>query len=359
MIDTVTLRLNSKQFKIKDISQFNITKTGKGYKDMINEQTRVKTEYLPSVRLRERYQLRSISQYLYIDFSAPKLLQGNNLEEITTTDIPTIYQKLYKITDRMGVEVNREQMECANVVKIHFGKNIVLPYSIFPSMIINRIHGNDWSGIFNALQRDYSNDGTSLRVGNNSREVILYDKIRELSFDRNSKELFTILKALKIQVLRMEVRFKTERVIRRETGLLKGKLTLQKLTFHKIVEKVLSEYWSLLTNNTNYQDFETTELEKVYANLLMQNPKLSLKDVNSIFSYLILKQEFGEKKARSMITRVYSQDTWSNFKQLFYKHQGKALITNEYSIIQRQLKNYEPLRLTEFTNPTKITYTIS
>ncbi|MBN1331362.1 hypothetical protein JW978_00565 [Candidatus Dojkabacteria bacterium] len=355
MIDTITLRLDEKKFKINNKSKFSIIRKGNGYYDRIHEATKSK-DYFPSLRIRSRGYSK---EYLYIEFSAPKLLFGNNLEELSQNDIQKLFEVLQKTLDKMDVYIPLNELNKAKVVKVHFGKNVILPSNIFPSMIIDKLRGTNWSNRFSGLIRDYNNNGSSLRIGNKSREIIIYDKVAELTKEKANKQLVTLLRNNGFQILRLEIRLKMESVILRELALEKDNNTLVKLTSHYFLTDLCKSYWDILAKELISFSYEDISLETIYAEILMSNPKMRIRTVNNIFAMYVLTKEIGLKRVREIIEYRYSRETWYSLNQLMKKLPIDKKTENWITEIERQLINYKPIRLNNFTKQHKIPYTVS
>lgn len=68
--------------------------------------------------------------YLYIEFSIPKLLFGNNLYEIREQDFSAVVNKLLIVLEEMSVLTTADVIINAPVQKIHYSKNFILPEAL-------------------------------------------------------------------------------------------------------------------------------------------------------------------------------------------------------------------------------------
>lgn len=325
-------------------------RNGKSY-----QATRSK-DYFPSLRIRRRGYNK---EYLYIEFSAPKLLFGNNLEELSQEDIPRLFEILQITLEKMGVSISITELSKARVVKVHFGKNIILPSNIFPSILIDKLRGTNWNNRFSGLIRDYNNNGSSLRIGNKSREIIIYDKVAELTQEKANKQLVTLVRNNGVQILRLEIRLKMESVILRELALEKDNNNLVELTSHYFLTNLCKSYWDILAKDLVSFSYEDISLETIYAEIIMSNPKMRIRTVNNIFAMYVLTKEIGLKRVREIIEYRYSRETWYSLNQLMKKLPIGKNTKNWITEIERQLTNYKPIRLINFTKQYKIPYTVS
>ena len=81
--------------------------------------------YFPRLTVNPRWQ-NGIQIPLRIEFSVPKLLFGNNVDELGQNDWETVIATLKSKLSQMGVKVFSAQLENALVSAVHFSKNIVL-----------------------------------------------------------------------------------------------------------------------------------------------------------------------------------------------------------------------------------------
>jgi hypothetical protein len=74
----------------------------------------------------------NFNSFLKIEFSVPKLIYGNNFDEITDRDFDLIAENLYQRLIEMGVIISRADLENAAVSAFHPSKNIMLSDGILP-----------------------------------------------------------------------------------------------------------------------------------------------------------------------------------------------------------------------------------
>ena len=142
MIDTIVLTLKDGMFTILDRNKF--TPSASVLYDQINRnylggrvnmkcvQNPTTTElklgiYKPRLTLYKRPNKQGGSDMpLKIEFSAPKMLFGNNFDELTDSDFPNLLTKLKRTLKEMGVFILEDHLTSAPVSAIHFSKNIPL-----------------------------------------------------------------------------------------------------------------------------------------------------------------------------------------------------------------------------------------
>ena len=115
-----------------------------------------------------------------MELSLPKLLFGNNFQELQHKDFALITQKLAATLESMGVKIDEDTLAHAPVAAIHYAKNIVLKDGSTPYHYIQKIKESNISLTLDTNKADYRNDGLSYKWHCNSYEVVFYDKIKEL-----------------------------------------------------------------------------------------------------------------------------------------------------------------------------------
>ena len=114
---------------------------------------------------------------LYIEFSIPKLLFGNNLYEVCKEDFNTVVQQLLTILKNMGVETAELIIRTAIVKKIDFAKNFILSDDLLCSIIFEVLRKSKFPHL-NLLQPEYSYGG--VKFNSKGLKVIFYSKIIEM-----------------------------------------------------------------------------------------------------------------------------------------------------------------------------------
>lgn len=131
-------------------------------------------------------QKNSIQNLLKIEISLPKLLYGNNFQELENDDYESIKSILsMKLLD-MGVQIH--SIDELEVASIHYSKNIILTDYSTPYEYFEEIKKVDFTKALDMTKTGYSNEGYSLRVRYNSFEVIFYDKLKDLQQARKSQK---------------------------------------------------------------------------------------------------------------------------------------------------------------------------
>src|SRR3990167_4808288 len=236
MLDTIVLTLSKSMFVLMEPDRFEPSARsildeksslgGRGYFSAKQNPTRQELKngyYKPRLTLTNRYNHTGRREAsLKIELSLPKLLFGNNFDELTLSDFEPVTQLLKARLKEMGVMVWEKFLLEAPVSAIHYSKNIPLTDGTTPHYLISKIKEANISLALDVNQTDYRNDGHSYKWHSNSYEVAFYDKIKDLEMAKKSDKraiekdnslqlnLFDgITERKKLEVLRMEVRLNT------------------------------------------------------------------------------------------------------------------------------------------------------
>lgn len=377
MIDTITLRLNESDFKIVDHNRFMpnsynffyppYSKMGnRGYIDAFQNPTKSELKagsYRPQLTLRKRWRNSKPMIFLYIQFSAPKILYGNNFDELVDSDLEKLFSALKSSLFDMGVVLEKRDLHEARVIKIHYAKNIVLPDFIIPSMIIGELRKIDFNFHKELTERDYRNSGQSIRFHANDFELIIYDKKQELKEksygdsrliemnDLIQPSLFEKIKRKKLfEVLRIEARLNTSNSIRSETGIPKKNHTLASLFSSQLSTNLLRRYWKALTQSYRLLSYDIDDKEKFLASFIINNPDAKLSNALSTHALIDFVKHMGICKFRNLIEKKFTRRSWYSLKANLKRYNIDISLPNHFNSIANSLNTYEPLILDNYLN---------
>jgi len=300
MIDTIVLTLTKDKYQISDPDKFtpsarwaNAAHAPKGMRSIQNPTKKelLNGIYKPHLTLSNKANaFGAPQQILKIQLSLPKLIYGNNFDELQYKDFQRIILKLQKVLEQMGIITNVDTLAHAPVSAIHYSKNIALTDGSIPYSFIQRIKESNAGLPIDVNETHYRNMGHSYRWHCNSYEVVFYDKIKDLEqssksskrvFERNSALQLRFLHELKyrkmFEVLRMEVRLNRRQKMKQLFNKLgiKTELTFKKLFKPAISKKVLFHYLDEIEKKRPIlHDYVKTSTNSFLAILLINNPKL-------------------------------------------------------------------------------------
>lgn len=368
MIDTMKLVLDKNMFLITDLNLFqkDTMNSTRGFFTLVQNPT--KTEllngiYKPRLTLTKRYNASGrFEPTLTIELSLPKLIYGNNFDELEDKGFDLIIETLKQKLKKMGVRVFHKILEIAPVSAVHYSKNIPLTDGSTPHYLINKIKEANISLALDVNQTDYRNDGHSYKWHSNSYEVAFYDKIKDLEMAKKSEkravekdnalqlnlfERFTERKRL--EVLRMEVRLNNRQKIRQLFKVLKieNELTFQNLFSSNISQCVLLHYLSELEKQRpKLLDYKVSDPKALLADLIINNPKLGAKHTIQLFGLKNALDVVTPRELRAMFGK-YSDRSWY---RLFAEAKSVKLpvTKNPFDVIRKNLTGFELLKLVDF-----------
>ena len=195
MIDSVTIKLNSRQFHLRDDNKFSERKTfGKPgyYSETLlcvkyeNEQ-KTKGIYCPKFSLITR----KGRETLDIQVSLPKLVYGSSLYDIGPKSLPLIFEKLLVILDDIGIDATINGLERAIVTQTDFSKIILLPDYLGPANeIVRTLSLFDYKHLSDFTIKEYANGkkGIYMKFLNETQGYVCYDKLGEILNQGYTKE---------------------------------------------------------------------------------------------------------------------------------------------------------------------------
>ena len=148
MLDTVVLTIQRDKFTLLDpikdlVAPWDLqSRTSKYEKYVKNPSARDKNAGLYQPRLTgvKRWTSgQAFQSVLKVEFSVPKLLYGNNLEEVEEKDFPLVIEALRSRLFQMGVIISIADLEAAPVTVFHPSKNIVLTNGYTASLVMKEL----------------------------------------------------------------------------------------------------------------------------------------------------------------------------------------------------------------------------
>ncbi len=377
MLDTIAITMNDSQFQIKDYERFSPSAEGlfkppyyrlggRGNFSCYQNPTKgdmQKGIYKPRLTLTKRMRHGGFAISLRVEFSAPKLILGNNFDELVETDFDNVIQTLLKRLESMGVYTDYERLADSEISAIHYSKNIPLTDYSNCSMIISELHKVNLSKKLDLASTSYINEGQAIRSHSNNFELIFYDKLKDLKQSKISEKraiekdsyhqigLFDDISLPKqFDVIRMEVRLGNRTKIKQVFNKLgiEKKLTFSRLFAPDISKKVLQYYWQEIWNDLKIPLMANDDIADTYRQIQSQRGYKPAKTMQ-LFGAIKMVQELGVRGARSLIEENSDVRTWQRLKkdidalQLSNKSKFTALAN-----IGKAIDKFEPLKLADY-----------
>jgi hypothetical protein len=337
MIDTIILLLTQDSFEITNPDLFTpsarwiLNDKHHALHGVISKQNPTKKElatgcYKPRLSLLRRPSpLSTPKTLLKIELSLPKLLFGNNFEELTQKQFPDLVQKLCTTLHTMGIATDIKMLTNADVSGIHFSKNIPLTDGSIPYHYISKIEQANIKLSLDINQTDYRNKGHSYKWHSNSYELVFYDKIRDLEqakkSDKRSLEkdnaiqlhLYDKLHNKKMfEILRMETRLNNRRKIQQILKLLdiKAPLTFKGLFKTNIARKVLLHYLDEVERaRPPLLNFKANNTKNLLVALIFNNQTLSPRRIFQLYGMKLALDTISIRELRTMFG-AYNKRSW-------------------------------------------------
>ena len=131
---------------------------------------------------------RSLIYVLQVDFSVPKLLYGNSLQEVVEADKELIFSRLKSSLARVGVMVEIERIAEARVSAVHFCKNIFLPSTMKMRGALKELERVDAGKVVDVTSKMHKNGGRVVSVYSGTLDHVFYDKISDSVRPKNKRQ---------------------------------------------------------------------------------------------------------------------------------------------------------------------------
>lgn len=329
MLDTVILQIPINYSAIIDHSQFTPSTRGivdnpASFYKYTNNPTKTDREsgvYKPRLTVIKR----GNRIYLKAELSVPKLLFGNNLDEIEEGDFGEAVKKLRKIIEQKGVHLWTHEIEKAEVLGFHPSKNIPLSKGYTSSFAIRELSKINLNQKLDLERVSFRNDGESIQLYANRHSLVLYDKINDLNkpakraIDKDQTkqqiDLFEYIKREKrnLEVLKLEVRLSQkakmmkilEKVGFTDTPLFKN-------IFKKdLCQKIIKLYWEEFFGKDLFLFSVNNNPQKILRLILIRYPKTKIKPaVMLVGLYQLCKDEEGIRGFRSIAKNYKPKFNW-------------------------------------------------
>ncbi len=322
MLDTVVLTLPEHLFSIKYPDRFtpyagfllNPTYGGRSMMKAIYNPSKTEKHkgYKPRLTLiKKPFTERARAIILRIEFSAPKLLYGNNFLELRGYDdfIPVL-TALHTALASMGIEVSIETLKTASVSAIHYSKNILLERETPCFILIRELEKLDLSAKLDLTQTDFRNSGQMVKYHASTYEIALYDKVKDLQQactygDKRSAEIDNayqadLLNTLKLpEVLRFEIRLKSKKLKPLMQKISHaGPLTFQNLFNASLSRAILLHFWNQITDGLYLLNLNSDDPAALIARIKAAYPKKRQTSVLQLIGFAHTAEKLGIRGAK-------------------------------------------------------------
>lgn len=324
MIDTIKLLFTEDQYQNRNY-HFKLSQMqGRMRKGVLNPTKANKDDgiYVPKLTLIEQPHDGSRRVILTVEFSAPKLLRGNNFEELNDDDLNEVAEVLSKRLADLHFSIPVDTIRESRVVGVHFSKNLKLPSEFDCAYVIDRIRRGNISSWYDRRTTSFDG-GTAFHIHTNTKDLVFYDKVADLykglmsekrSFDKDAWINKNLLDSLKFDVLRFEVRLNGATQIRKELG---GPQTLEQIFKWGISKDKLIKYWRVAIRGVDKlpnSDASLLDLLQAHGPHLKQlRPRSAL----AMLSVLYMGEQSGISELKETFKRLYGPKAWDRVQSSF------------------------------------------
>lgn len=322
--------------------------------------------YMPRLTATKRMRNGGFFVTLKIEFSAPKLLRGNNFDELTDYDFDDMISTLLVKLKNMGVDTDYERLADAQVSAIHYSKNIALTDHSSSSMIISEVAKQDLNAMLDLTKTDYRNGGHSVRCHANSYEIIFYDKIKDLQQGKKSDKkaiendahvqldmLDALTETKPLEIIRMEARLgnrtKIKSMLRKINE--SEKMTLGLLFNEEVAQKMLLHFWEKINDGLYLSSLSQQGIDRL---AYMLAGKVKPAKMLQIIGGVALIEKVGVRGLQSIIQSNANARTWQRIKKELLEAEISA--NDNFRAIKNiddGLNDFIPLRVGDYTQAIK------
>ncbi len=319
MLDTVAITLNSNEFTITDPRKFSpsaeILTNSRNVKGRIacTQHLKKAGQYYPRLTLSRIPARHGVIISLRIEASLPKLVYGNNFDELGGADLSKVAWLLFWALKDMGVETSQEALLKASVSAIHYSKNILLGKYATCSMVITELQKVNISKRLDINRTVFINGGIAIKYHANSYEIAVYDKWADLQQskisskrgierDYDTQHIFhqRVKQSKPCEVLRLEIRFVKRTSLRAALKLIgwQSDMTLEELFNETLSQKILLHYWRQIMAAWDVLAIAENQPEDIFRTIINAAPELKPLKAFQLTGALLVARSVGIRGLR-------------------------------------------------------------
>ncbi len=369
MIDTVCLLIPKNQMSyLNGVVDWQLYSATEEYQKFVRNPSKMDKgtgKYFP--RLTGYKRLYNQDANVRIEFSVPKLLYLNNLDELTESDFPEVISLLQERLKTMGIIVEKSTLENANISSVHFSKNIPLQDGYTASHLISEMNKVNIRKTFDFAKTRFMNDGQSLYAHTTSHQLVIYDKISDMgkgkkrAIDKDQTtyqmNLFDEIKKEKEveEIIRFEVRVNKKQKLNsllESLGYKKNPVFRQVFSM-EMSKKVVTEYWKKLIKERNLGLFSLSMSNKdILQTLFLADRGIKPKQAIYLFGlFQLARDENGMRQLRTIVSKRSHDRTWYRITQdmqhaseLITKNKVRSWVTQ----IDKSIEDYKPFKIKKY-----------
>jgi hypothetical protein len=264
--------------------------------------------------------------HIKIEFSAPKLIYQNNLDELVEDQFEMVVEVLQDRLQKMGVVVPIPALRLAEVRTVHYSKNVQLTQGYTAQYVIGQLNKINLNKRFDLARARFLNDGQSLYAYTQAHSLVVYDKVADLSrgkkraIDREQPleqlALFMPLtkQAQPVEIVRFEVRLCQKQKINalfKQLGIAQNPTFKDAFSVHKS-QTVLLHYWRImLMGNAALLFAHAPTIKEVIQHILLAFPRIKGKEAIYRAGLLwVMREGNGMRELRTMLAKRTNDRSW-------------------------------------------------
>jgi hypothetical protein len=290
--------------------------------------------YLPRLTVYQRFDDLKPTYDLHIEFSIPKLLFSNSVQEYDDTYFDRVINELKSRLSRMGIKIFETNLRKAIVIKAHFGKNIPLTHPLSVQDAISTLYKADIGRNKNINIRHFENNGLALYFYASYANIIFYDKLKDieaskaraLDKDKLKQEkllVSSLSKEKRPEILRYEIRFTKQQSLDPFLSKVMGEqiknISFEALFNSELWKKALLVSWSdIIKSPASQLAFKLERpLEEVFDAMITGLTTKKRKQAHSLNTALAslglyaLINQYGIRKTRDKIEKNWTGKSWN------------------------------------------------
>jgi hypothetical protein len=315
-------------------------------------------KYMPRLTMFRRPSKLGTVYQLAIEFSAPKLIFGNNFDELSDVDFEQVLTALQQaLFELLNHRFFKQQLAQAEVGAIHPSKNIVFLDYTASQTVLSAIAKLDISRVYDVQKTDFR-DGHVVHIHCNSLDIALYDKMADLrrskisqkrAVEKDSIIQLSLLDNLEdyrpIEVFRYEVRINGKAAIKRAYSELDS-WTFEVLFKQKLCQAVLLKHWQQITKSVDLLALDVNKPYELLQNYLSENPHLKPRTALAAVAGLLIGSQEGAGALRNTIEAHFGQAAWYSLKPLLNSPKPNRYMY--FTRIEEVLERFQPVRFVDY-----------
>jgi hypothetical protein len=317
MIDTVAISLRE-GYKIKDYGRFTPHAkslfeppyrawNGQNAVHSVQNPSKEDVGYKPKLTL-SRVKGQGSYPILRVEFSAPKFLYGNNLQELEDSDFDAVIVQLQAVLKEMAVETSTGALDNAAMSAIHYSKNIILEDGLTCRQVLGEIAKSNLTDKLDCDWRSFKNGGEAVKFHCNEYELAFYDKVKDMehanlsvkrSIGGDGGVIAEGSEFYNKEILRVEARLNKPRILRdilSRSGC-EVETKFQDLFSAGISKAVLNYFWEIIKSNMPLRVPEQDNAADIFYATAGQKNIYRLQQT----AFVLLAKELGIRAVKDLI----------------------------------------------------------